>query len=120
MLLPKLSNDATILIGIMLSKWNIEKSSVHLVLRDNASNMEKAMRDAVIPSYGCFAHSIQLVVNDGVLVQRSVSELLAICRRIVDQFKRSIVAYGKLKEIQRSLGLPEHQLKQHGGTQCYI
>ena len=57
------------------------------------------MRDAVITSYGCFAHSLQLVVNDGVLVQRNVNELLAICRRIVGHFKRSTVAYGKLKEI---------------------
>ena len=57
----------------------IKKHNVQLVLRDNAANMEKAMRDATIPSYGCFAHSLQLVVNDGVLVQRSVNDLLAIC-----------------------------------------
>ena len=75
------------------------------------------MRDAVIPSYGCFAHRLQLVVNDGVLVQWSVSELLAICRCIVGHLKDLQVAYGKLKEIQRSLGLPEHQLKQDEPTQ---
>ena len=65
--------------GSMLSEWNIGKQSVQLVLRDIAANMEKAMRDAAIPSYGCFAHSLQLVVNDGVLVQRCVNESLAIC-----------------------------------------
>ena len=68
---------------LMLSEWDIEKLSVQLVLRDNAANMEKAMRDAAIPSYGCFTHSLQLVVNDGVLVQCCVNELLAICRHIV-------------------------------------
>ena len=57
--------------------------SVQLALRDNAANMEKAMRDAAIPSYGCFTHSLQLVVSDGVLVQLCVNELLTICRRIV-------------------------------------
>ena len=95
----------------MFSEWDIEKSSVHLVLRDNAANMEKAMRDAAIPSYGCFAHSLQLVVNNGVLAQRCVVDLLAVCRRIVGHFKRSTLAYGTFKEIQKSLGLPEHQLK---------
>ena len=45
----------------------------------HASNTDKAMRDAGVASYGCFAHSLQLVVNDGVLSQRSVSDLLAIC-----------------------------------------
>ena len=87
-----------------------------MVLCDNASNMERAMRDAVIPSCGCFAHSLHLVVNDGVLAQWSVNELLAVCRRIVGHFKRSTLAYGKLKEVQRNLGLPEHQLKQDEPT----
>ena len=67
----------------MLSKWGIEKHSIQLVLCDNAVNMEKAMRDAVIQSYGCFANSVQLVVSDGVLVQRCVNEQLIICRHIV-------------------------------------
>ena len=96
----------------MLSEWGIEKHSVQLVLRDNDANLEKAMRDAVIPRNGCFAHSLQLVVNDGVLVQHCVNELLAVCRRIVGHFKRSTLAYRKLKEIQKNLGLPQHNLKQ--------
>ena len=96
----------------MLIKWKIEKAKVHLVLRDNASNMDKAMRDAGVATYGCFAHSLQLVVNNGMLSQKSVSDLLAVCRQIVGHFKRSTIAYDKLNEIQRSLGLPEHHLKQ--------
>ena len=67
----------------MLSEWGIEKRSVQLVLHDNAANMEKAMRDAAIPSYGYFAHSLQLVVNDGVFVQRYINELLIVCQCIV-------------------------------------
>lgn len=31
--------------GTMLEKWKIKRESVHLVVRDNASNMVKAMRD---------------------------------------------------------------------------
>ena len=30
----------------MLADWKIHKKDVHLVLRDNASNMEQAMKDA--------------------------------------------------------------------------
>ena len=51
------------------------------------------MRDAGVASYGCFAHSLQLVVNDIVLSQKSVSDLLAICRQVVGHFKRSTVVY---------------------------
>jgi len=86
------------------------------VLRDNASNMDKAMRDAGLKSYGCFAHTLQLVVNDGVLTQKSVSDLLAVCRQTVGHFKRSTVAYNKLNKIQQRLKLPEHHLKQDEPT----
>jgi len=96
----------------MLLHWRISKERVHLVLRDNASNMERAMKDADVVSFGCFAHSLQLVVHDGVLSQRGVSDLLAICRNVVGHFKRSTKATDKLKDIQHSLGLPIHSLKQ--------
>ena len=76
----------------MLSTWRIDKENVHVVLRDNASNMVRAMKDAGLCSYGCFAHSLQLVVNDGVLSQRIVIDLLANCRSIVGHFRRSTVA----------------------------
>ena len=59
----------------VLMEWRIEMAQVLLVPCDNASNIDKAMRDV---NYGCFTHSLQLVVNDGVLSQKSVSDLLAI------------------------------------------
>ena len=100
----------------ILSNWNIKNSQVHVVLRDNAKNMEKGLRDANLQSYGCFAHSLQLVVRDGVLHQRSVVDLLSICRGIVGHFKRSPLAYGKLHQIQERLSLPQHRLKQDEPT----
>ena len=53
----------------MLDQWEISTDKVHLVLLDNAANMAKAMQKALLPSLGCFAHSLQLVVEDGVLSQ---------------------------------------------------
>jgi len=100
----------------MLSNWNISKEHVHLVLRDNASNMENSMRDADLNSCGCFAHTLQLVVKDGVVGQRGVSDLLPVCRTIVGYFKHSTVAYEKLKAIQQRLDLPQHHLKQDEPT----
>jgi len=51
----------------ILANWNIKKSQAHLVLQDNAKNMEKGLRDINLPNYGCFTHSLQLVVHDGIL-----------------------------------------------------
>jgi len=58
------------------------------------------MKYADIVSFGCFAHSLQLAVHDGVLSQRGVSDLLAICQSVVGHFKRSTKATDKLKDIQ--------------------
>ena len=48
--------------------------------------MDKALRDAGVASYGSFAHSLQLVVSDGLLSQKSISDLLAMCRQIIGHF----------------------------------
>ena len=96
----------------MLEAWGISDEKVHLVLRDNAANMAKAMREASLSSFGCFAHSLQLVVEDGVLSQQSVTDFLAICRKIIGHFKHSVVTYDRLKSIQERLGVPQHHLQQ--------
>ena len=100
----------------MLKKWNINNSSIHLMLRDNAANMVKAMKDGNYQSMGCFAHALQLIVHDGVLLQRVVMDTVAACRRIVGHFKRSPLAYTHLKVIQEKLKIPVHHLKQDEPT----
>ena len=71
----------------MLREWEIPKEKVHLFLVKNASNMRRAMLDAHIPFLGCFSHTLQLVINDGVFSQRYVNDLVATCRRNVGHFK---------------------------------
>ena len=72
------------MIETMIDGWKISKERVHLVLTDNASNMKKALRDCDLHGYGCFAHSLQLVVNDGVLSQRMVIDTLAVSPKLLD------------------------------------
>ena len=94
--------------SVMMQKGHIDRESVHLVVRDNASNMVKAMEDVGFHHLGCFAHTLQLIVHDAVFTQRSVIDTLAVCRRIVGHFKDSPLAYSKIKRIQKNLGIPEH------------
>ena len=95
----------------MLQNWEISRDKVHVVVSDNASNMVKAMRDACFMHFGCFAHSLQLVIKDGLFVQRAINDIIAICRSIVGHFHRSSVACYNLKRIQDSLNVPQHKLK---------
>ena len=80
---------------------NIKCEKVHLVVRDNSSNMVRTMKDASLNHVGCFAHILQLAVHDGVLSQRAVVDTLGICRRIMAHFRRSSLAYSRLNTIQQ-------------------
>ncbi|KAI7792535.1 putative zinc finger BED domain-containing protein 4-like [Triplophysa rosa] len=102
----------------MLNTWKIAKSKVHVVLRDNASNMIKAMNHLGVPSLGCFAHTLQLIVNEGLLSQRSIPNreqrrtTLAVSRKIVGHFKHSPLAYSRLEDIQLELNMQPRRLQQ--------
>src|SRR6218665_344725 len=62
----------------MLDSFSIEKARVHLVLRDSGANMVKALRLAEVDDLPCFAHQLQLVINDSILSQRAVKDILAL------------------------------------------
>ena len=49
--------------------------------------MSKCFKDLGVSSTGCFAHTIQLAVNDAILTQRLVTDTVATCRRIVGHYK---------------------------------
>ncbi|XP_077083328.1 zinc finger BED domain-containing protein 4-like [Siphateles boraxobius] len=100
----------------MLAQWNITKDMVHVVMRDNGRNMAKAMEDCGLNSLGCMAHTLQLAVHEGVLSQRSISDCLAIGRKIVGHFKHSQLAMSRLGEIQTVLGLSKKMLQQDTPT----
>lgn len=58
-----------------------------------------------VASLPCVAHTLQLAINEGMLCQRSVSDVIAICRRIVGHFKHSPLAYSRLHSVQIQLGM---------------
>ena len=74
------------------------------------------VQEANLPNFGCFAHTLQLVVNDRLLSQRVVKDLLSTCRSIVGHFKHSSMVCLKLANIHENLYLPKHRLKQDAST----
>ena len=74
--------------------------------------MIKAMTDTELPSLPCAAHSLQLVVHEGLLSQRSVADAVAVGRKIVGHFKHSDLAYSRLEDIQLQINQPTKRLQQ--------
>ena len=57
-----------------------------------------------------------VVIKDCIWCQRSVSDMLARCRKIVGYYKHSHLAVERLQAIQRQLSLPDHKLVQDEPT----
>jgi len=68
--------------------------------------------EAGLPSTGCVEHTLQLRVKRGLTSQRHLESALALCRKIATHFSHSTRAKEKLRELQRTLQLPEHAIIQ--------
>lgn len=103
------------LIASCLQSWKIQNKLVCIV-RDNGSNFVAGLRNAGMPNISCLAHTLQLVIDDGVLAQPCVVNLLVASRRLVGHFKRSNANLHALSRIQEQLGLNKHRLIQDEPT----
>lgn len=104
-----------------LNDWSLplpsDQHSIFLIT-DNGRNMVNAAKMANFKWKGCFAHTLQLVVEDG-LKDAKVSGLKTIlskCRSIVGHFKHSTLSSSKLTKVQEQLHLPQHHLIQDVST----
>ena len=94
-----------------IAAWGLQ-GKVHIGVRDNGSNMVKAMRVAAIRDTGCVAHTLQLVIHDALFTQTSVEAVIKKARKIVTHFKHSEQACRKFGDCQKSCDTPEHKLLQ--------
>ncbi|XP_071054789.1 zinc finger BED domain-containing protein 4-like [Onthophagus taurus] len=96
----------------MLQMWNLDISQVHVIVRDNGANIVKACNDAKLVGVPCFIHTLQLVIIHAIKTQRSIVDLIAVCRKIVGHFNHSPAACSKLKDIQTELNVDHKKLVQ--------
>ncbi|KAJ8916450.1 hypothetical protein NQ315_014667 [Exocentrus adspersus] len=86
------------------TEWEII-DKILIVVSDNASNVTKAITDVLkLKHYGCFAHTLNLVVQDALKSQSAIIEKI---KTIVNHFKRSPQATEKLLKCQQQLGSTE-------------
>ncbi|XP_077340549.1 zinc finger BED domain-containing protein 4-like [Lithobates pipiens] len=96
----------------MLNDWDINQDRVVLVLRDSGANMIKGLRLADIPDLSCSAHTLQLVVKEGISSQRVVGDIIAKLKTCATHFSHSVLAKQRLGAIQKDLGLPQQSIIQ--------
>lgn len=101
-------NIASTLRGI-LEEWGL-LSKIHIFVRDSGANMIAAMEEGSFDSVPCFLHTLHLVVQNGLLCQRTVIDMQARLTNFISHYRRSTMLKHKLREIQRRLNLPLHSL----------
>lgn len=84
----------------VIREWGLE-NRVAACTTDNAPNITKAVDLCNLRHVRCFAHSLNLVVQNAIKEIQDVKEKVG---GIVGHFKRSSQAAGKLKSIQEQLG----------------
>ena len=102
-----------------IRSWEIEEKVI-CVLCDNASNLIAGMNNANVKSLSCLAHSLQLIIKDGILMQPAVQQLLNPARSLVGHYHHSNVAFQIFCQIQSQLKLPEHVLIQDVSEQFLL
>lgn len=85
----------------VLTEWGLEKA-VFLAISDNAANIQKAIKEELgWKHFGCYAHTINLIVKDGLKI---VDPIIIKLRTLIGHFKRSNTAMVKLENIQKQAG----------------
>jgi len=84
----------------------------YVIFSDNGANMKKGVDDASLDSFGCFLHTIHLLVTESMKSQKSVQDLLGRARKVSTQFNHSSSATDRLKSIQIGLGVQPKKVIQ--------
>uniref|UniRef100_A0A915KP10 HAT C-terminal dimerisation domain-containing protein n=1 Tax=Romanomermis culicivorax TaxID=13658 RepID=A0A915KP10_ROMCU len=95
----------------MLENWNIDKTKVHMVLRDGGTNIVKALGLSDLQSANCSAHQINLNVEEALKAQQSIKSSPETCRKISGHFNHSYPVPKKLEEIQKPLDNNKQSLR---------
>lgn len=95
------SQNITNSLSETFTEWNIENKVVCIVT-DNASNMIKACELLKKRHLPCFAHSLNLAVQENLKLE-CVANLILKCKGIVAFFKSSTVAMDLFKKEQSAL-----------------
>ncbi|BET02152.1 hATC [Nesidiocoris tenuis] len=80
----------------VLDEWNLSEKLIFAV-SDNASNITNAIESLHWKHYGCYAHTLNLIVSKAL---QEVQALLDKVKKIVSHFRRSPVAQEKLLKYQ--------------------
>lgn len=107
--------NLSIIIQSIIDEWQL-KDKIVLVVSDNAANIKGAISTLELTHFGCFAHSLNLIVQEALKTQ---SNLINTVKTIVGHFKRSSNANHQLMLYQENSGATPKKLLNDSHTLEY-
>ncbi|XP_055034115.2 E3 SUMO-protein ligase ZBED1-like [Misgurnus anguillicaudatus] len=94
-----------------VDQWGL-KGRVIACVHDNAANIVAANSTTRVPwiSVACFAHTLQLAINDGFALY--LYRVISAASKLVSHFNHSTIATKALQKKQEQMGLATHRLTQ--------
>ncbi|XP_046387499.1 zinc finger BED domain-containing protein 4-like [Ischnura elegans] len=99
----------------VFSDWSIS-SKVVAIIRDNGADITAALNRSQFEAISCVAHTLQLVIKDGLMNNKKITTLLKKTKKLVGSFKHSAKNSKLLKSCQTQLRLPQHRMIQDEPT----
>lgn len=96
----------------VITDWELDNKVV-LVVSDNAYNIKGAITILGLKHFGCFAHSLNLIVQDALKLS-TISDIINIVKLIVAVFKRSLNASHELDKYQQNSRTVPKKIIQDG------
>ncbi|XP_005113603.1 zinc finger BED domain-containing protein 1-like [Aplysia californica] len=104
--------NIAVLLKDLFEQWDIEEK-ISSIVTDNASTMVSLVNDHMKKHHvRCFAHSLNLIVRDGLKNSGDLLIVIGKVKAIVSFFHHSVKAAEKLRSFQSTLGLPQKKLIQ--------
>lgn len=104
----------------VIAKFDIPPEKIKAVVHDNGANIVAAVKILAEKykwaSVRCAGHTLNLVVQNALKSNQSISRCVAAARCLVEHFKKSELAYTKLKDKQQQMGTASHMLVQDVST----
>lgn len=91
------------LLSRICSEWQV-LDKVCTIVTDNGANMVAAVSKCMQKRLPCFAHTLNLVVQDSIKHSSEVKKVQEKIKRIVSFFHHSVKATDKLREVQETNG----------------
>uniref|UniRef100_A0A3Q3FQ82 Zinc finger BED domain-containing protein 1-like n=1 Tax=Kryptolebias marmoratus TaxID=37003 RepID=A0A3Q3FQ82_KRYMA len=104
----------------VIAKFDVPPEKVKAVIHDNGANIVAAVKILAEKhkwaSVRCAGHTLNLVVQNALKSNQSISKCMAAARCLVEHFKKSEMACTKLKDKQQQMGTASHMLIQDVST----